>query len=125
DHYGQGPAHLPAYYVNPTGPPPQNRLLITAAPTAISGTPFDVTATALDSSGNIDTTYQGTVTFSTTDPDPGVVLPADYTFTTGDNGVHAFPEGVTLVTVGDQTLTVTDTASGITGSIIIMVAPGP
>jgi len=20
DHYGQGPAHLPAYYVNPTGP---------------------------------------------------------------------------------------------------------
>src|SRR5439155_19920042 len=51
--------------------PPQSRFLITAAPTAISGTPFDVTVTALDPSGNIDTNYQGTVTFSTTDLDPG------------------------------------------------------
>src|SRR5207244_4433205 len=89
-------------------PPPHSRFLITAAPTAVSGTPFDITVTALDPSGNIDSNYQGTVTFSTTDTDPGVVLPADYTFTTGDvgdNGVHTFPGGVTFVTVGDQTLT--------------------
>lgn len=84
--------------------------------------------TALDSSGNIDTSYQGRVTFSTTDPDAAVVLPADYTFTTGDggdNGVHSFPGGVTLVTVGDQTLTVTDTASSITGTATVTVGPGP
>jgi hypothetical protein len=107
--------------------PPVNRFLITAAPTAVSGTPFDVTVTALDASGNIDTGYQGTVTFSTTDSDTGVVLPADYTFTIGqggDNGVHTFPDGVTLVTVGDQTLTATDTVS-LTGNVIITVGPGP
>jgi hypothetical protein len=68
------------------------------------------------------------VTFSTTDPDSGVVLPGDYTFTTGDggnNGVHTFRGGVTLITVGDQTLTVTDNVSGLTGSIIITVGSGP
>jgi hypothetical protein len=109
-------------------PPPQSRFLITAAPTAVSGMPFDITITALDPSGNIDTSYQGTVTFSTTDPDSGVVLPADYTFTTrdgGDNGVHSFSGGATLVTLGDQTLTATDLASGITGSTTVTVGPGP
>jgi probable HAF family extracellular repeat protein len=103
-------------------------LLITVAPTAIAGTPFDVTVTSLDPSGNIDTAYQGTVTFSTSDSDPGVVLPPDYRFTTGvggDNGVHTFSGGVTLITVGDQTLTLTDTASGIAGSATITVGPGP
>ncbi len=58
-------------------PAPDSRFLITASPTAVSGTPFHVTLTALDPSGNIDTNYQGTVTFSSTDPDSGVVLPAD------------------------------------------------
>ncbi len=104
-------------------PPPKSRFLITAPATSVSGTPFDITVTALDSSGNIDTSYQGTVTFSTTDPDPGVVLPADYTFTTGDNGVHAFSGGVMLVTVGAQTLTSTDNVSGISGSATITVGP--
>jgi hypothetical protein len=107
---------------------PGNRFQITAASTAVSGTPFDLTVTALDLYGNLDTTYQGTVTFSTTDPDSGVVLPADYTFTTGvggDNGVHTFSGGLTLVTVGAQTLTATDTVSGIAGSATITVGPGP
>jgi hypothetical protein len=107
---------------------PGNRFQITAASTAVSGTPFDLTITALDLYGNLDPNYQGTVTFSTTDPDSGVVLPADYTFTTGvgdNNGVHTFSGGVTLVTVGDQTLTVTDTVSGIAGSTTITVGPGP
>ncbi len=53
---------------------------------------------------------------------------ADYTFTTGDggdNGVHSLPGGVTLVTVGDQILTSTDTVSGITGNATVTVGPGP
>jgi hypothetical protein len=104
------------------------RLHITAASTAVSGTAFDVTITALDPHGNIDTAYQGTVTFSTTDPDSGVALPAAYTFTTGvggDNGIHTFPGGATLLTAGGQPLTVSDTASGITGSVTIAVGPAP
>jgi hypothetical protein len=109
-------------------PAAADHFLITAAPTAVSGAAFDVTITALDPSGNIDTSYQGTVTFSTTDPDSGVVLPADYTFTIGvgsDNGVHTFPGGGTLVTLGDQTLTVADKLSGITGIATTTVGPGP
>jgi hypothetical protein len=107
---------------------PMPAFRITAAPTAVAGTPFDVTVTALEAYGKIDTTYQGTVTFTTTDPDSGVVLPADYTFTTGDggdNGVHTFPGGVTLATVGDQTLSGTDTVSGAVGSASVTVGPGP
>jgi hypothetical protein len=109
-------------------PPSQSRFLFTAPATVVSRTPFDVTVTALDSAGKIDTNYQGTVSFSSTDTDSGAVLPADYTFTTGDggdNGVHTFPGGFTLVTVGTQALTVTDTASGITGGLTITVGPGP
>src|SRR5262249_42769403 len=72
--------------------------------------------------------YTGTVTFSTSDPDPAVVLPGAYTFTLGDAGVHTFPGATTLITPGVQMLTVTDTADDtITGSAIITVgstAPG-
>src|SRR5437867_3770313 len=95
-------------------PPPQSRFLIPAAPDVRPGQPFDITITARDACGNLDPTYQGTVTFSTTDLDSGVVLPADCTFTTGiggDNGVHTFPGAVVLVTVGDQTLTATDSVT--------------
>jgi hypothetical protein len=107
---------------------PGSHLLLTAPLAAVSGMPFDVTVTARDSSGNLDPTYQGTVTFSTTDPDSGVVLPADYMFTVGDggdNGVHTFAAGLTLVTVGEQILAVTDTINGITSSATIAVNAGP
>jgi hypothetical protein len=100
---------------------------VVAAPAKVApGTPFDVAMTAVDPYGNTAANYQGTVTFSTTDPDTGVVLPADYTFTTGvggDNGVHTFAGGVMLVTVGTQTLVATDTISGITSSVTITVEP--
>ena len=65
---------------------------------------------------------------STFENHASVVLPADYTFTTGDggdNGMHTFSSGVTLVTVGAQTLTVTDKVSNVTGSATITVGPGP
>jgi hypothetical protein len=100
------------------------RLDVPASVTA--GVPFDVTVTALDPFGQVAVGYTGTVTFRTTDPDPGVVLPADYPFTPGDGGVHTFTDTglgeTTLVTPGDQTLTVTDTADGtITGTATVTV----
>ena len=67
--------------------------------------------TTLDVPGNTDTNYQGTVHFSSSDSDPGVILPADYTFVSGDQGVHTFAGGFTLVTAGPQTLAATDTAN--------------
>jgi hypothetical protein len=68
--------------------------------------------------------YTGTIHFTTSDMDPGVVLPPDYTFQASDAGMVTFPGGVTLVTVGDQTLTATDTVSGITGTATVTVTSG-
>jgi hypothetical protein len=97
---------------------------ITAPASVPPGTPFDVTVTALDPYGNTAVNYQGTVTFSTSDTDPDIVLPADYTFTADDHGVHTFSGAVTLSTPGDQTITVTDTASGMTRTVTVtIVAP--
>jgi hypothetical protein len=98
---------------------------IIAPSSAVSGTPFDVTVIAVDSYGNTDTNYGGTVTWTTSDQDPGVVLPPDRQFQPSDMGQVTFPGGVTLITLGDQTLTATDTVSGINGSATVTVTSGP
>jgi hypothetical protein len=104
--------------------------LVSAPDTVQAGLPFDVTVTAVDPYNQVAVGYTGTVTFTTSDPDPGVVLPADYTFTLDDAGVHTFADSglgeTTLITPGDQTLTVMDTADNtITGSATITVNAGP
>jgi hypothetical protein len=97
-----------------------------AAPgSAQSGVPFDVTLMAVDPYGNTDTHYLGTATWTSSDQDPGVVLPPDYAFRPGDQGVVTFTGGVTLVTPDDQSITATDTVSGITGTATITVTTGP
>jgi hypothetical protein len=96
---------------------------VTAPASVPQGTAFDLTVTALDQYGQTAVNFQGTVTFSTSDTDPGIALPADYTFTADDAGVHTFPGGVTLITPGDQTVTATDTVSGITGGAAVTVSP--
>src|SRR5262249_34831495 len=107
--------------------------LLSAPDTVQAGVPFDVTVTAVDPFAQVAVGYTGTVTFSSSDPDPGVVLHADYSFTLADGGSHTFTDTglgeITLVTPTDQTLTVTDTAdSTLTGSTTITVSstpPGP
>ncbi|MFT3841445.1 MAG: hypothetical protein QM723_30930 [Myxococcaceae bacterium] len=95
----------------------------TAASFTVAGYPSPQTAgvagsftvTAKDSFGNTATGYTGTVRF--TSSDPSATLPANYTFTAGDNGVHTFSSAATFRTVGSQSLVTTDTvSSGITGS---------
>jgi hypothetical protein len=75
--------------------------------------------TTVDIFGQTAVGYTGTITFSTSDSDPRVVLPPDSTFQLGDGGMTTFPAGVTLFTPGEQTLTVTDPDSGITGSTVV------
>jgi hypothetical protein len=105
---------------------PAVAFMIIVPPSAVSGSPFDVTVVAVDAYGNTDTNYAGTVHFTTSDTDPGVVLPPDYAFQPSDAGMATFPGGATLITAGSQTITVTDTITGITGSATIMVMPpGP
>lgn len=75
------------------------------------------TLRAVDSNGAVDTSYGGTVRFTSTDP--GATVPPDVTFFPDDGGVKTFSGNGNLVwgTPGEQTLTATDTANaGITGS---------
>ncbi len=89
-----------------------------------SGSALTFVVTAEDPYGNVATGYAGTVHFTTTDTDPGVVLPADYTFTGADQGVHTFSNGAILKTVGAQTITATDAAGNLQGSLPITVTTG-
>jgi hypothetical protein len=81
------------------------KLTGTAAPTA--GKSFSFTVTAQDAYGNIATSYRGKIRFASTDAQ--AVFPANYTFTSADNGVHTF--SIALKTAGAQTVTVTDTGN--------------
>ena len=59
------------------------------------GVAFSLTLTAEDAYVNVVTGYTGTVHFSTNAP--SATLPADYTFTVADAGVHTFTNAFTLV----------------------------
>jgi uncharacterized repeat protein (TIGR03803 family) len=80
---------------------PANGSVITA------GSPFTETLAAEDAYGNTTPVYTGTVHFTSSDPQ--AVLPANYTFTSGDAGQHTF--SITLKTAGTQSVTATDTVT--------------
>ena len=89
----------------------------------VAGSSGNFTVTALDQFNETLTGYRGTVHFASSDSQ--AMLPADYTFTAADMGVHTF--SATLKTAGTQAITVTDTADGsFTGSQFgIVVTPAP
>jgi len=78
--------------------------------TAVVGVAETVTVSADDPYGNVATGYAGTVQFASSDT--AASLPANYNFTTGNQGVHAFT--LMFGTAGTQSVTVADTTSGIT-----------
>ena len=81
----------------------------------VAGAAHTVTVTAKDMHGYAAGAYRGTVHF--TSSDPAAVLPADYTFTSADAGIHTFSLGVRLKTAGSRSVTATDTVSAsITGT---------
>jgi phospholipase C len=88
------------------------------------GAPFTLQVTAEDANGNLVSSYQGTVHFTSTDSH--MVLPPDYTFTASDNGEHSFVGALTANSVGPQTLSAADTVvSSVTGTIGVTVEPAP
>jgi hypothetical protein len=90
-----------------------------ASPVSI-GQAFNVTVEALDPFGNQATGYTGAVHFSSSDA--AATLPANYTFSATDQGLHTF--SVTLRTAGSQTVTATDLhAPAITAQTVVGVAP--
>jgi hypothetical protein len=93
---------------------------IIAAPSSVhAGVAFSLTLTVEDAYGNVVTGYTGTVHFSSTDNK--ATLPANYTFTAADKGVHTFT-GLILRKRGYQKVTITDTNnSSLTASDIVDV----
>ena len=96
-------------------------LYITAPSTAVAGTPFTVTVTAMIG-GNRDRVINSPILF--TSSDSAAVLPPFYGFTANDAGSHAFTNGVTLMTPGRQSITATiKDASALTATATVTVSP--
>ncbi|HEX3149679.1 MAG TPA: VCBS repeat-containing protein, partial [Gemmataceae bacterium] len=71
---------------------------------ATAGDLLDLKVTVFDPYDNLATGYTGTVQFSTNDPHVAAFVPDDYTFTSGDAGVHSFLGAARLVTVGSHAI---------------------
>jgi hypothetical protein len=94
-------------------PAAASSLVVTGFPATTAGVAQSFTVKAFDAFGNVASGYTGTVTFSSSDPLAG--LPASYTFTAADAGVHTFT--ATLKKAGTQSITVTDSSvPSITGT---------
>ncbi len=99
---------------------PAGYLQVSAASPVNSGSQFSFTVTAMSwssSTPQINTGYNGTVTFSSSQP--GANLPGQYTFVASDNGQRTFYANLNTSTV----LTATDAANSLTGSVSITVNP--
>lgn len=93
-------------------------LEIGAPSSVVAGTPFSATVTAIYN-GKRDTIIDGPIHFTTSDK--AAHLPTLYLFTAADAGSHTFT-GLTLVTPGNQTMTVSDyDATPIAGTVNIIV----
>jgi hypothetical protein len=83
---------------------PVANLTISAPSSAVAGSPFSVTVTAM-ADGRRDTIFNSPVHFSSSDS--AAVLPNKYAFTAADAGSHTF-NNVILMTAGSQSIKVTD-----------------
>jgi len=93
-------------------------LVVSAPASVVANSPFSVTVTAMYQ-GQRDMMINGPIHFTTTDA--AAQLPTLYVFTAADAGSHTFT-GLTLVTAGNQTITVSDyDATPIAGSANIVV----
>lgn len=79
------------------------------------GNSTSVTVRARDAFGNVDTSYAGTISFSSSDALAS--LPVPFTFGPADAGSKTFSGGVRFGTGGTQSLTAQDTTSGIMGTL--------
>jgi hypothetical protein len=97
-----------------------DRLVLTGSSSQPVGAPFSLTVSVVDAYGNLVTDYSDTVQFESSDP--AAELPAEYSFTAADNGIHTFND-VIMGTPGVQTIALMDTSDGTTnGNLDIVVA---
>jgi uncharacterized delta-60 repeat protein len=109
----------------PSAPASAPNFVVSAPPSVTAGVSFSVSVTATDANGNVLTGYTGTVDFADLAVlDPQASLPANYTFTPADQGVHTFT--ATFYKATTEALFVADTATpGMNGRDLgIQVNPG-
>ena len=105
------------------GPGPVAGLTLSPLANVAAGTAQLATVTLRDAFGNVATGYRGEVGFSSTDT--SAVLPADYTFTAADAGVHTFAS-VALTAAGSWGVTAAEPAPGsLTDTATVSISPGP
>lgn len=104
-------------YKESTHAPSATGLSVSAPSQATAGTPFSVTLSVQG-----DTTYTGTdpIVVSLQQPDGGAVLPSTAVFTNGAATIE-----LSLTVAQSNTITVTDQAQNIEGSVSLIVAPSP
>ena len=95
--------------------PAVSKLDISAPTASTAGDTFNVTVTAIDQLGGVGTGYTSTIHFASSDVQAG--LPADYTFTSADAGVHTF--SVTLKSAGSMFLSATEVGGTVTGGAFV------
>jgi hypothetical protein len=120
--------YWPALQVAATDPATGAALTSTTA-----GTPFNLTVTARDPSGNVLTNFTDQVSFTDWDPQATIVDPTTgnsaaingftYTFTAADHGAHTFR--VTLKMAGTHSITVSDPSAGGTAVTTPGIAVNP
>ncbi len=103
--------------VNVTGQ--VTRLAFSAPANVVAGQSFNITVSAVDSTGATAPGYSSKVHFTSTDVLAG--LPADYSFTAEDAGSHTF--AVTLKTSGSRFVSATEVGGTIRGGATVVVAP--
>jgi hypothetical protein len=119
DSSGAPPTGTQAITITPAA---TTSLQVTGFPATTAGVAHTFTVMARDAFGNVATGYTGTVLFASSDPIAS--LPANYTFTPADAGVHTFTAA--LKRAGAQFITVTDTLptilAGIQSGIVVTPA---
>jgi hypothetical protein len=99
---------------------PVANIVMTAPATAVAGSPFTVTVSAMVN-GAPDTIFASVIIFSSSDK--AAILPGDYLYTSSDAGSHTYTNGVTLNTPGNQTITVvTNMTTFLTATATIAVS---
>jgi hypothetical protein len=98
--------------------PVATHFALRALPGATAGDPTRFAVVPLDESNEPVANFTGVVRFTSSDPD--AVLPADYTFTEADQGVHVFSAEFKLV--GDVTLTATADDGTTAGDVTVQVS---
>jgi FG-GAP-like repeat len=85
---------------------------VSGYPASVAGNTNNFTVRVIDTIGQTASEYTGTVYFTSSDVQAG--LPASYTFTTADAGIHNF--SATFKTAGNQSINVRDLSGTLTGT---------